>query len=309
MKKLSRKAACILGFMCVMMAVALVSARVSFAEKGLTRIADNVYSYVDVKNGSPSNSFGANAGIIIGKDGIVVVDTLMTAKEAKRFIGDIRAVSDKPIKYVVDTHYHLDHAWGNAEFAKLGALVVAHRNDRENLLAKGGETLKGYKGYGISKEDIEGTEISLPVLTFDSRMDIFLGDRTVILTHPGPAHTNGDTLVYLPDKKILFTGDIVFTNFHPYLAEGDLTSWAGVLDTILAMDVERIIPGHGPLSTKKDVRDMKTYLVIFDAKAKELCSKSKDPKYIYGEMLRALPPKEGGAFIIDGNIEMRYLKK
>src|SRR5512140_3087910 len=79
----------------------------AYAEGGLTRIADNVYSYVDVKGATPQNSFGANAGIVIGKNGILVVDTLISSKEAKRFLQDIRKVSDKPIKYVINTHYHL----------------------------------------------------------------------------------------------------------------------------------------------------------------------------------------------------------
>ena len=279
------------------------------ADIGLTRIAENVYSYVDVKNGSPSNSFAANAGIIIGRDGVVVVDTLMTAKEARRFIKDIRAVTQKPIRYVVDTHYHLDHAFGNSELVRLGAVVVAQERDRANLEKNGQDSLKRSGEYGISKEDIAGTEIALPSLTYDTRMTIDLGDQKVVLMYPGAAHTSGDTLVYLPDKKILFAGDILFTNFHPFLGEGDLPSWGRVLDSILAMDVEKIIPGHGPLSTKEDVKDMKKYLVVFDLKAKELCSKSDDLKYIVPEMLKTLPTRQGGDFLVGSNIEMRYLKK
>ena len=101
--------------------------RVSAADK-LTPVAENVYAYVDTKAASPKNSFGVNAGVIIGKDGIVVVDTMISAKEAKRFIKDIRTISRKPIKYVVNTHYHLDHAFGNSEFAKVGAVIVAQEN-------------------------------------------------------------------------------------------------------------------------------------------------------------------------------------
>ena len=81
--------------------------------RGLAKIAEGIYSYVDQKNPVPGSSFGANAGIIIGKEGIVVVDTLISSKEAQHFISDIRAVSDKPIKYVVNTHEHLDHSLGN----------------------------------------------------------------------------------------------------------------------------------------------------------------------------------------------------
>lgn len=100
------------------------------AQPGLTKIADGVYSYVGAKNPSPATSFGANAGIIIGSDGVVVVDTLTSAKEAQRFIKDIRSITDKPIKYVINTHHHLDHSLGNSEFVKLGAAVIAQENCR-----------------------------------------------------------------------------------------------------------------------------------------------------------------------------------
>jgi len=303
--ELNRIGVCLLSLFLVL---AVSAATSPAADTGLTRIAENVYSYVGVKSPSASNSFGSNAGIIIGRDGVVVVDTLMTAKEAKRFIRDIRAVTGKPIKYVVDTHYHLDHALGNAEFARLGAVIISHENDRANLVKTGEETLKRHGEYGISKEDMAGTEIALPNLTYDTKMTIELGDQKVILMHPGAAHTNGDTIVYVPDKKVLFTGDVLFTNFHPFLAEGDLVSWGKVLDSILAMDVEKIIPGHGPLSTKKDVEDMKKYLIAFDAKANELCSKSKDAKYIVAEMVKAMPPRQAD-FIVGSNIEMRCFKK
>jgi len=108
-----------------------------FAAEKLTKIADNVYSYVDTKSSTPQNSYGANAGIILGRDGIVVVDTLISSKEAKRFIKDIKAISKKPIKYVINTHYHLDHTFGNSEFKKIGALIISHTNDGNNLKIHG----------------------------------------------------------------------------------------------------------------------------------------------------------------------------
>jgi len=90
------------------------------AAEGLTKIAEDVYSYVGVQNGSPANSYAANAGIVIGKDAVLVVDTLISAREAERFLADIRKITDKPIRYVVNTCTHLDHAFGNCVFAKLG---------------------------------------------------------------------------------------------------------------------------------------------------------------------------------------------
>ena len=281
----------------------------AFAQQGLTKIADNVYAYADIKGSSPANSFGANAGIIIGKDGIVVIDTLVSAKEAKRFIEDIKKVSIKPIKYVVNTHYHLDHTFGNAEFAKLGAIIISHVNDDQNLRKNGETALKNAKGYGLSESDMEGTAIAYPALIFNDRMGLDMGDQKIELIYTGNSHTNGSIIVYLPDKKILFAGDILFTGYHPFIAEGDIKSWGKVLDYIGKMDVAAIIPGHGPVSNKKDIVEMKSYLTTFDKNAKKLSAKSKDVEYVFTEIKKVLPQRPEGEFLIKSNIQMKYLKK
>ena len=281
----------------------------AFAAEKLTKIADGVYSYVDTKNSSPQNSEGANAGIIIGRDGIVVIDTLISAKEARRFIRDIRAISKKPVKYVVNTHYHLDHTFGNSEFSKLGAVIISHINDSNNLKAQGEIALKNAKNYGLSKEDMKGTKIAYPALSFNDRLEIALSDQRIELIYTGHSHTDGSIMVYLPDKKILFAGDILFTDYHPFIGDGSTEEWGKALDHIMTMDVEKIIPGHGPLSNKKDIQDMKAYLIAFDRKAKELAAKSNDAEYIASEIKKSLPPRPEGAGLILWNIQMKYLKK
>ncbi|MEW6109415.1 MAG: MBL fold metallo-hydrolase [Nitrospirota bacterium] len=280
-----------------------------FAAEKLTKIADDVYSYVDTKGSTPQNSYGANAGIIIGRDGIVVVDTLISSKEAKRFIKDIRAISKKPIKYVINTHYHLDHTFGNSEFARLGAVIISHINDSKNLKAHGETALKNAKNYGLSEEDMQETKIAYPSLAFTDRMDIDPGDQKIELIYIRPSHTDGSILVYLPEKKILFAGDILFTNYHPFLGEGNIEEWVKALDYIMTMDVEKIIPGHGPLSTKKDIEDMKNYLIAFDKKAKELAATSNDAEYIASEIKKSLPQRPEGNDLIRWNIQMKYMKK
>lgn len=285
-----------------------IADRASAAEK-LTQIAENVYAYVDTKNGSAKNSFGANAGIIIGKDGIVVVDTMISAKEAKRFIRDIRTISRKPIRYVVNTHYHFDHVFGNSEFAKLGAVVIAQENAKKAMENSAEETLKNIGAYGLTLEDMQGTTVAYPVLTYNNRMTIDIGGQQIELIHDRHSHTDGDTLVYLPGKRVLFTGDILFTNYHPFLAEGNIEEWAKELDDIKAMDIEKIIPGHGPLSRKRDLYDMKEYIVKFDQKAKELASQSDDVQKIVTAIQSALPARPEGAGLISANIQMKYLKK
>lgn len=281
----------------------------SSANAGLMKIADGVFSYVDEKTPSPETSFGANAGIIVGKDGIVVIDTLISAKEAQRFIKDIRAVSNKPIRYVVNTHDHLDHVLGNSEFAKLGATIIAQTDTKAAIVKNGDALLQRAKYFGLSDEAMSGTTIAAPTLTFSVAMEIDLGDKKIELLQAGPSHTKGSSIVYIPDSKILFAGDVLFTNYHPNMRDGDIQGWVKVLDRILSMDVVDIVPGHGPLSTKKDVQDMKEYLMTFDAKAKELAAKSNDPDYIAAEVKKAVPNRQYFDIFIASNIKGLYLKK
>jgi len=280
----------------------------SAADK-LTQIADNIYAYVDTKHSAPQNSFGANAGIIIGEQGIAVVDTLISAREAKRFLQDIRKISDKPIKYVINTHYHLDHVFGNAEFVNLGALVIAQEEAKALMQEHAEETLKNAGAFGLTPEDMQGTKISYPVITYQEKMTVDLGGQYIELIHAPHAHTGGDTLVYLPEKKILFTGDVLFTDYHPFLGEGDIEEWSARLEAIKAMDVEKIIPGHGPVSDKSDLDDMETYLQLFDKKAQELTATLDDTQEVVRALQPVLPARPEGAGLIPMNIQMKYLKK
>ncbi len=281
----------------------------TFAHAELTKIADNVYSYVGVKDASPASSFAANAGIVIGRDGVLVVDTLISAKEGERFLADIRKVTDKPIRYVVDTHTHLDHAFGNCVFARQGATVISHEADRRYLEKMGEATLKNAGTFGLTPEQMAGTTIVLPTLTFSDRLTVDLGGETVELIHRAPSHTEGSVVVYRPAKRLLFAGDILFTDFHPFMADGDLPGWTKTLDALLAMDVERIVPGHGPLSTKKDVREMKAYLLQFDARARELAAKSQDADKVAAELKNSLPKRSQADWMIAFNLKSRYLGK
>jgi len=286
----------------------IVCGGAAFALEGLTKIADNVYSYVGEKDASPAHSFAANAGIVIGWDGILVVDTLISAKEAQRFLADIRKISDKPIKYVVNTHAHLDHTFGNGVFAKQGAIIISHDADRRMLEKVGEVTLKNIGNFGLKPEDMVGTEIVYPSLTFSDKMTIDLGGEKVELIRVAPSHTEGSVIVSLPAKKLLFSGDILFTDFHPYLADGDIPGWTSTLDALLAMDVERIVPGHGPLSSKKDLREMKEYLILFDARARELAAGTQDADAIAAELKKVLPKRSLAEWMIGFNMKSRYIK-
>jgi glyoxylase-like metal-dependent hydrolase (beta-lactamase superfamily II) len=288
-------------------AVTLLFTQSAFAE--LTKIADNVYSYVGQKDGSPSHSFAANAGIVIGNDGVLVVDTLISAKEGTRFLADIRKVTSKPIKYVVNTHTHLDHAFGNCVFAKLGATVISHSADRISMKKAAEGTLQNIGNYGLKAEDMAGTEIVLPAISFSGRMEIDLGGETVELTRVAPSHTEGSIVVIVPSQKLLFAGDILFTDFHPFMADGRIDGWVKSLDTLMTMDIEKIIPGHGPLSTKKDLKEMKEYLLIFDKEARELAASGKDADAVAAELKELLPKRSMADWMIGYNVKSKYMGK
>ena len=309
MKRLSSILICVTGILTVVLTARAASAAEAPGRAGLVKIADGVYAYVDEKNPSPATGFGANAGIVIGTDGVAVVDTLASAKEAQRFIKDIRAVTDKPFKYVINTHHHLDHSLGNSEFVKQGAVVIAQERSRADAQKDADTIIRRALNYGFTPEMMEGTTVVLPTIMFSDRMTIDLGGRTVELVYPGPSHTAGSIAAFVPDQKVLFTGDILFTNVHPNMRDADVNGWIKALDAVAALNAEKIVPGHGPLSSKKDLEDMKQYLLLFDRKAKELAAGSNDANAIAAELVKALPHRDHFEMFIAGNVKALYLNK
>lgn len=278
----------------------------------LQKISDHVYAYVGITNASPSaNSFGANAGLVVGKDAALVIDTLVSAKDAKRFLSDIKKVTDKPVKYVVNTHYHLDHSWGNDVFAKKGAVVIAHENSRLAMQKMEDPTLHP-ENFGMTAKDIKGTVLKAPDVTFRDSLQIDLGGITVELNYPGETHTNGSIFAAIPQDSVLFLGDALFTGYHPFIGEGNYKSWKKILTDLEKTTFKILVPGHGPLSTIEDVKAMKTYITEFDAKAKKLCKNKKpeDVSKISEELLKELPDQKRTEMpaLIQMNLNVRYLK-
>lgn len=276
------------------------------AAEGLTNVTEGVYAYVDVKESGPGNSFGANAGVIVTDEGLIVVDTLISAKAAKKFVADIQAVSGMPVRYVINTHYHLDHSFGNDVFASLGATVVAHESCRKDLIANGGSVFENLSTFGLTEEDMAGTKLHYPDVVFRDRMTIYLGGQEVDLIYLGHTHSDDSIVVYLPQQELLFAGDALFTGYHVFLAEGDLEQWDKALDKMIDMDVQAIIPGHGPVSNKDDVQKMKEYLSVFDAKARELAAAGMDADTAAAELEKLLPRPEG-AWLVKTNLQMKYM--
>ncbi len=281
---------------------------VTCAADGLQKISDHVYAYAGTSNPSPANSFGANAGIVIGDKGILVVDTLGSVKGARKFIEDIKKISDKPIRYVVDTHSHFDHTFGNSEFAAMHAVILAQTSCPINMNKKLPLVIKNAKSYGITEEDAKAIKITYPDVTSPEMMRIDLGNVSVDILFMAPSHTDDSVMVFIPRDRVLFSGDVLFTDYYPYMGDGDIIGWGKTLDFIVSVPVDKIIPGHGPVSAKKDVIEMKDYILAFDRKAKELCANSNDIEAISAELKKSLPGRSQAEFLIKGSIQAKYLQ-
>ena len=224
-------------------------------KSGLQEVAPNVFAYIHSGVGWDI----CNSGFIVGDDGVLVIDSMMVASMVRPYMEGIRKVTDKPIRYVVNTHHHVDHSFGNQFY--LPAEVVSHRGCREALITSGADVDMLSQRYPQYSEDWKVARLTPASVTYEDKMVVHLGDRVVELLHPGPAHTYGDTLVYLPQEKVLFTGDVAFHYLTPLARDGHVSNWIRIANGILKdLDATTLIPGHGPVSGKEVVSATLKYL-------------------------------------------------
>ena len=193
----------------------------------VTKLSETVYMF----QGS-----GGNIGISIGKDGVYLIDSQF-ANLTSKITAEIKKITPKPIKLLVNTHHHGDHTGGNENLSALGTYIVAHDNVRSNLQGK--------------------SEQTLPVITFNDKLTLHLNGEKTLLYHVENAHTNGDTVVYFTESNVLHTGDTYFKGWYPFIDLNDGGSVDGYIAAvkqamILIDDDTKIIPGHGGLSNKKE---------------------------------------------------------
>ena len=224
-------------------------------KSGLQEVAPNVFAYIHSGVGWDI----CNSGFIVGDDGVLVIDAMMVASQVRPYMEEIRKVTDKPIRYVVNTHHHVDHSLGNQFY--LPAEIVSHRGCREALISRGADVGMLSERYPQYRDDWVDARLTPASITYEDKMIVHLGDKVVELLHPGPAHTYGDTLVYLPQDKVLFTGDVAFHYLTPLARDGHLSNWIRVANGILnRLDATALIPGHGPVSGKEVVSATLKYL-------------------------------------------------
>ena len=212
----------------------------------------------------------ANTGIVIGDDAVLVVDAGLTPRMARDLVDTAKRLTPKPIRYLVDTHHHGDHSFGNIGFAPFAA-SIGHANTRK-ALERDPKMAEGWAArYPEMAEDLAEVVITPPVITYDQRLTISLGNHTVELRHFGPAHTDNDSVVAVPDAQVAFMGDLVCNGYNAVMSDGDSAGWERALSAVEeSWPVQRIVPGHGATAGADALATQRAYLQALRAKLREL---------------------------------------
>lgn len=227
---------------------------IDFATPGLKEIASGVFAMI-----TPDG--GANAGFIVGGDQVLVVDTRMTPSLAQELLAAVRGATTAELRYLVNTHYHGDHVFGNQFFVPPAA-IVSHATVRDRLARLGGAYPQEFgRRRPEFADEFRQVRLVLPSITFTDRLTVHLGDRTVELVHLGWGHTDGDCVVYLPTEKVAFVSDLLFHRVIPALMDARSRGWIEILDRLAEWDIDVVVPGHGLLATKAELREQRDFLV------------------------------------------------
>jgi cyclase len=239
----------------------------SYAQ-GLQEIGDGLYAYLQ-----PDGSWGwSNAGLVVDGESTLLIDTLFDLRLTEQMLRAMRqaVAAAARIDTLVNTHANGDHCYGN-QLLKGARIVASERTAAEMtelppaamaaLIEQAPEMgeLGAFFLDCFGAFDFRGIELLLPEETFSGELTMPVGASELQLIEVGPAHTRGDTLVYAPAQRALFSGDILFSGAHPIAWAGPVSNWITACERILAMDVETIVPGHGPLAGPGAVRELKAY--------------------------------------------------
>jgi glyoxylase-like metal-dependent hydrolase (beta-lactamase superfamily II) len=262
-----------------------------------TKLSDNAYAYT--AEGDP------NTGIVIGDDCVLVADTQATPAMAADVVRRIREVTDKPIKYVVLTHYHAVRVLGASGY---NAEHILASEDTRDLIVERGEQDKASEIGRFPRlfSDVESVPPGLtwPTLTFTGKMTLWLGSLEVQLLQLGRGHTKGDTVVWLPKDKILFSGDLVEFDATPYAGDAYFKDWPKTLDNLAALKPAALVPGRGaaltgPEQVQKGLTGTRDFISDVYASVQAGVKAGKDLNVVYKETFAQLKPKYGHWVIFD----------
>lgn len=231
-------------------------------ESGVKQVAPNIYAYIQAK----ATWYWNNTGFIVGNDYVVVVDSLATVGLTQKFRDEIKKVTDKPVRYLINTHHHGDHTYGNHVFA--GATIISHDYCRREVTEAG--IMDPVLLNNIFPEfDFRGIAATPADITFGKQLTLHMYGREVRLLHFGPGHTAGDIIVYLPEEGIIFAGDFIFLYSTPLGMEGSFAGWLRNLDDMEKLGAKTYVPGHGPVCGTEGLNLCRDYLVLVQREAKK----------------------------------------
>ena len=247
--------------------------------KGLSDLGNNIYCYLQ-----PDGGWGwSNAGLIADGDESLIVDTLFDEDLTLEMLDSMKSAEPKGMKNIralINSHSNGDHCNGNncvdteeviSSEATLEEMSHESPEMMAALLKQAPEmgTLGKYFLECFGSFNFEGVTKRLPNTTFTGETQRQVGDKIVELIEVGPAHTNGDVLVHVPSDKVVFTGDILFIEGHPILWAGPVKNWINACDRIISMEVDFVVPGHGPVTDNRGVKAVRDYLVYIDTESRK----------------------------------------
>jgi glyoxylase-like metal-dependent hydrolase (beta-lactamase superfamily II) len=260
----------------------------------LKQVGPNVWAAIS--NSKSPAAASANTGFVIGDDAVAVIDTTLNVDAngnfgtvpAQQLVAAIRRLTKLPVRFVINTHYHFDHTGANAVFVKAGAIAVAHHNVRgwnttDNLRILGKEIKTQQKTF------IEA--IPPPTVTFDHEIDLHLGARAIQL-RSFPGHTGGDSVVLVPDAKVVFAGDLFWHDMLPNMIDASTQGWIDTLATLTKSEpAATFVPGHGDLGTVQDVDAFRGYLVTLRKLVSDAQARGQSGEALANAVIAALTDK------------------
>lgn len=223
----------------------------------------------DAALGTPANrNFISNAGFVVTPAGVVVIDALGSPQLARDLLDEIARITPKPVTHVIVTHYHADHIYGLQEFRKRGAKIIAHRGGLEYLHSETAASRLEVSRTDLAPWIDAQTQLVPADQWIDGPIELVVGGTRLQVQPVGPAHTPEDLVIFLPAEKVLFAGDTMFRGRVPFVGQADSRHWITALDTLLKMEPQVVVPGHGALSTtaREDLQLTRDYLAYLREK-------------------------------------------
>jgi cyclase len=225
----------------------------------IEEVSDGIFAYVQLDG----SWFLNNAGCIAGSRSAAVIDTVGTEARAHAWRTAVRSITDKPVATLINTHHHADHTNGNFLFEPPTS-IIGHERCREEILA----STAFRRSPLFPNTDFGECPPTPPTITFAEQMNVFVDDLRVELICVGPAHTTNDIVAWIPERKLLFTGDVIFNGGTPFALFGSIAGWFEALDRIQALGPETIVPGHGAVCGPAVIEEVRAYLRFIDAAAR-----------------------------------------